>query len=392
MTKDAILTLDFGDLVTYEERLCDATYIDEIIAKAAQRDVRTILWRTLGGPRGEYRSRSVPSFEDQSPKWPGLLKAVDPLAAAVESARRHGVQLLAWATLQDFHIVRKTRRNTSPFFDERPHLYWSSADGQRIHPGYPCYAYPEARDYYLDHIREVLGYGLDGVYVCFRSHAGEPEEDDSFGFNEPWRRELRDEVGFDADPDVVRGNAWLARRMQKVRGRSYSVLLRELRELAGDRPVWVGVAEEPDVLVAGHAEKENPARALHRARLDVRGWCRDDLVDAVIVVASRTNPCDPSVAELYRDATVRFGKKLYPWLNLVSVFPDAEAKWAKRTPTADELRAIVRSAETSDVDGVVLHETADLEFSYLRVYVDGQKNAINDPHPDREAQWDALQG
>jgi len=170
------------------------------------------------------------------------------------------------------------------------------------------------------------------------------------------------------------------------------VLLGELRELVGSRPVWVGVAEEPDVLVAGHAEKETPTRCMHRARLDVRGWCRDDLVDAVIVVASRTNPCDPSVAELHRDATVRFGKKLYPWLNLVSWFPDAEANWAKRTPTADELRAIVQSAEPAEIDGVVLHETADMEFSYKRLYTDGRKNTVNDPHADREAQWDALKG
>ena len=31
--------------------------------------------------------------------------------------------------------------------------------------GIPGYAYEEARAYYLDHLREVLGYGVDGLYV-----------------------------------------------------------------------------------------------------------------------------------------------------------------------------------------------------------------------------------
>ena len=236
----------------------------------------------------------------------------------------------------------------------------------------------------------MLDYGVDGVYVCFRSHAGEPPQDDLYGYNEPWLRALRDELGFDPPPDEVRGSAWLSRRMQTIRGASYSVLLTELRDVVGALPVWVGVAEEPDILIAGHAERENPERALHRARLDVSGWCRDGLVDAVIVVASRNNPCDPSVAELYRDAAARFDKTLYAWLNMISCFPNADGSWQKRTPTPDELRRIVAGAQASPVDGLVLHEAADLEFSYWRTFVDGVKGTRITPHPDRDAQWDAL--
>ena len=179
------LTVDYADHVMYETRVCDATYIDELIDKAAQRGVKTILWRTLAGPKGPYRSRSVPTFEDQSPKWAGLLDVVDPLEAAIASARRRGVQLLAWATLQDYHIVRPSRNvsSTSPFYDQRPHLHWQSHEGGRYHHGIPCYAYEEARRYYVSHVEEVLGYGVDGVYMCFRSHAGEPQEDDEFGYN-----------------------------------------------------------------------------------------------------------------------------------------------------------------------------------------------------------------
>ena len=37
MSKDVIPTIDFGVLVTNEERFCDAAYIEEIIEKAARR-------------------------------------------------------------------------------------------------------------------------------------------------------------------------------------------------------------------------------------------------------------------------------------------------------------------------------------------------------------------
>lgn len=394
MPLDITLTLDHGVLVNYEDRLCDASYIDEIFQKAAQRGIRTILWRTLGGPRGLYRSRSVPSFEDQSPKWKPLLAAVDPLEAAVNSAKKHGLQLLAWATLQDFHIVRShiNVTNTTPFFDQHPHLYWLSVDGKHHHPGLPCYAYEQARQYYMNHIKEVLDYGVSGIFVCFRSHAGEPEEDDQFGYNEPWLQKLRDQTGVNASPSQIRNNAWLAYRMQKIRGDSYTLLLQLVREAAGTRPVWAGVSEEPDILLAGHSEKENPQRSLHRARMDISRWCREGLVDAVVAVASRINPCDPSIAEIHRDTTARFDKPLYTWLNMISQFPNCDGKIEKRTPRPDELRTIVARARECQIDGLALHEVADLEFSYTRIYVDGKKGTIINPHPDREAQWDAIMG
>ena len=153
--REVVLTLDHGVLLMHDPRAAEAGCIDEIFEKARRRGIGTILWRTLAGARGLYRSRSVPSMADQSEAWEQLLAGMDPLEAAVESARRHDLRLFAWATLQDFHIVRDWGvRNTSPFFDERPHLYWSGADG-RSHPGIPCYAFEEARRYYLDHLAEV---------------------------------------------------------------------------------------------------------------------------------------------------------------------------------------------------------------------------------------------
>ena len=284
-------------------------------------------------------------------------------------------------------------KHTTPFFDENPHLYWLSVDGGRYHAGIPCYGYPQARNYYLDHLKEVKAYSVDGFYVCFRSHAKEPDEDDEYGYNEPWRQQLRDETGIDPPTAEIRNNGWLAFRMQKIRGGSYTQLLREVRQTIGSLPLWVGVAEEPDILVAGHCAKENPTRAYHRARLDVRGWCREGLVDTVIVVSSRMNPGDPSVAEIYRDATERYDKKLYTWLNLIAFYWSSSDGKVKRTPSPHELRTIVTGADQHEVDGLVLHEAADLEFSYLRIYLDGKKTKWEtrvEPQLDREAQWDAL--
>ena len=389
--REVVLTVDHGVLLMHDPRAAEPAFIDEIFEKARRRGIETILWRTLAGARGLYRSRSVPSLADQSEAWERLLSAMDPLEAAVDSARRHDVRLFAWATLQDFHIVRDWGvRNTSPFFDERPHLYWSGLDGRSHHPGIPCYAYEEARRYYLDHLEEVREYGVDGLFVCFRSHAGEPAEDDEYGYNQPWLQQLCEKTGVDAPPERIRELPWLAWRLQRIRGESYTELLREVREAAGSLPVWVSTSEEPDILIAGHSEKENPGRALHRARMDLSRWCREDLVDAVVVVTSRLNPCDPSVAEVWRDTTARFGKKLYTWLNMICHFHDGQGQLAKRTPTPAELRGIVQRSRRCRIDGLVLHETADLETSYRRVVVDGERQVVNEPHPDPEAQWDAL--
>ena len=58
--REVILTLDHGVLLVHDPRAAEAAYIDEIFEKASRRQVRTILWRTLAGARGLYRSRSVP--------------------------------------------------------------------------------------------------------------------------------------------------------------------------------------------------------------------------------------------------------------------------------------------------------------------------------------------
>ena len=59
-----------------------------------------------------------------------------------------------------------------------------------------------------------------------------------------------------------------------------------------------------------------------------------------------------------------------------------EDQLAKGAPTPGELRGVVRSGRVCRIDGLVLHETADVKTSFRRV--------VNEPHADREAQWDAL--
>ena len=78
----------------------------------------------------------------------------------------------------------------------------------RVLPGTMCYNEPEALQYRLAMIRELIGYGADGFYLCTRSHSHQFGSDsgDDYGFNPAVVAEYRRLYGkdirteeFDAD-------------------------------------------------------------------------------------------------------------------------------------------------------------------------------------------------
>ncbi len=94
-------------------------------------------------------------------------KYIDPLSAAVREAHKNGIRIYAWVDPLD-----DGRRSlpgygvwfTSRFHEDNPQYRLLDKDGHRRW-GQLCFGYPAVREYKSNIIRELLDYGVDGIYL-----------------------------------------------------------------------------------------------------------------------------------------------------------------------------------------------------------------------------------
>jgi 8-oxo-dGTP pyrophosphatase MutT (NUDIX family) len=272
-----------------------------------------IYWRALDGGRALYKSRLVraqgqwdldngmnPQTEEEkkfvqrvstltpqqaheiSQKFASLdYEHFDSLAAAVRYGHQIGLQIHAWASVnEDDHFWGMD----SEFSKKHPEFRWVRRDGRPYH-SQMSFAYPEVRDYKLGILNELLqGYDIDGLFLDWLRTGDvrdNPQTDSkgvaNYGYELPSLRTFKDRFGIDAH-DVDNGDE----RWVRTRAEPRTVFMRSVRELVLKHRRRLPVA----VLVAHpwcYRGLNDPIDGnLRGLLLDVGAWAKEGLMDAAV--------------------------------------------------------------------------------------------------------------
>ena len=183
------MAIDYYDMLACLDGVFDEEPIDRLLGEYSERGVTAVQWRVSVHGKLLYRSRlgdmftAEPFGADDVPgyaakirnafnKAKALMESMDPLEVASRLCRKHGIKFYPWLTIYDdagFH-----RMTWSNLIREHPEYCWKEYAKDVFFSGTTSYVYPEVVEFRLAQIRELLGYGCDGVYLCTRSHSRPP--------------------------------------------------------------------------------------------------------------------------------------------------------------------------------------------------------------------------
>ncbi|MDD4869608.1 MAG: botulinum neurotoxin N-terminal receptor binding domain-containing protein [Kiritimatiellae bacterium] len=254
--KDLAINLDFFDICIgtdcWDLRHCDEE-MDRLMALCAHFGFDRIYFRvSVCGTECYHTKVMTPAFEEVFKEYtkegldtccaniPSLhgrmaavMRAIDPLASCVKHAHKHGMKVYTEVTIFDsLYYAPPTE-----FFQKHPEYTWVSRDGKKHIPGVPCYAYPEVRKYRVDQMKELCGYGIDGIRLCPRSHSPWPgrkagggnEGSRGYGFNDPVVKEYVRRYG--KDPREAKTDSLDELRFVQLKGDFLTQFLREVKEV-----------------------------------------------------------------------------------------------------------------------------------------------------------------
>lgn len=193
-----------------------------------------VFWRVsvLGRVMYHSKMRDIYSLTDADnnsyKKLAAAIEQCDPLREAVAVCRQLNLKIYAWVLLND---EGRTQETAASFFVKNPNLQWVSRKSGKYLSGVPCYAFPEVREHFLLQMKELMGYGVDGVFMSTRSHSTSFKKDTlmEFGFNKPVLDAFKDKYGKDIsksfDPDSD-GDCFI-----RVQGDSMNDFYREVKVL-----------------------------------------------------------------------------------------------------------------------------------------------------------------
>ena len=250
--KELTMNLDYFDICIGTD--CwdlkdNAGEMERLMATCAHYGVDRILFRVSVCGSVCYRSKAMYVAQDASfkgyedelldtavgdipsliPRMARVMDDIDPLAECVKYGHKYGIKVWGWSTIYDSMYYSPP----DEFFQRHPEYTWVSKDGTKHVPGVPCYAYPEVRALRLAEVKEMLGYGVDGIYLCMRSHSPWPgrgttggnEGARGYGFNEPVVREYIRRYG--KDPREAKPDSLDEIRFVKLKGDFLKQFLKE---------------------------------------------------------------------------------------------------------------------------------------------------------------------
>ena len=199
-------------------------------------------------------------------------KKIDPFRVALDACHEAGLQFHAAYRTAGFHFPVPHREwNSRGFYDRHPE--WRGVDRQGRNTPRLSYAYPEVRRFVVSILKEVAGYPIDGVCLLYnrRPPLVEYEPPVVEGFKS---RYGRDPTSLDEkDPRWLSYRAtFLTRFMREVR----QAMNQAAQEQNREKPIQV-------TAIVMSSREENLYYAM-----DVEGWVREGLVDAMIPYTSVT--------------------------------------------------------------------------------------------------------
>lgn len=261
--------------------------VREVVASCVEAGFDTILFQVRGNATAFYDSPYEPWALELAGSGPGGDPGFDPLALAVDEARRLGVSLHAWVNVMPswWGLEPPPEGGQPPhLYHARPAWHWWSAEGERQALSDKFYVslnpcLPEVRRYLTEVVVDIARrYEVEGVHLDYirfpnefpatpRDAAGQPTADYP---RDPRTLALyREATGLHPDdaPEGGGEHPWDAWRTGQV-----TELVRSIRAGLG------GLGEDAPLLTA--AVGSVPERALHHFQ-DGRGWLDAGLVDAV---------------------------------------------------------------------------------------------------------------
>lgn len=216
-----------------------------------------------------------------------LIEDVGTNQAAMESARRHGMEI--WMDTGLFEFGTQADAGMYPYsFEDSPriqHPEWIPVNkyGTRRQGGPIEFAYPEARRFYVERLANYLKeHKYDGVvfYTYVENFTSRYSEE--FGYNQPIVDEFKKRYGVDIRQEPFDKDA-----RAKLRGEYVTAFLRELHaELA---PHGIEIAMRLSPVEDSHlpeiwaASGDKPFRTMGHVYLDWETWAKEGIVSELCI-------------------------------------------------------------------------------------------------------------
>ena len=410
---ELLINYDLSDPPRYHCRPVERDYFDWVMETVAANDA-TILWRTNLAGRAYFHGKHMAAFDhscvvgplgDDWHKVADILDKYDPLEEAVRAAHKHGARIFAYMPMNEFVCYRHNALNLiDPVWWEKPRHFVNNRDESRFFMGMPCFGYPAVRERVLNIIEEACDYGVDGLFLCTRSHSWRPglsgrqtypRMTDEFGFEQPVVEEYQRRHGVDIRMEEFDNNLW-----QRMKGDQYTEFLRMLRRRLRPKnlPIIININEER---LRFMGQIYQPGGNAYRLYKDWERWVDEDLVDGIAVPVDRQDPDDGSAhitgISVFRE-TVGGKVKLYAFSLLTYPNPHPPplsgparpfagvAQGASRSKSFETVARQTQMAKEAGAQGVHVG-------GYIHLFVDsgGRDIGAIGPCPVPEY-WEAMRG
>ena len=394
--KQVILGVDYGDQIQlgyWQGELYGEKRIRNLIHLAAKAGINTIYWRVSAIGKVTYRSKvctildgtEVPKENGPSSTPAGIImRQCDPLAVAIDEARKQGVNIYIYVTLFDESYPGAE----SDFSKLHPEYCWKHRTFEKHYiPGLLSYSYPAVREYKLAPMKELIEYSADGLYLdVARSHSGiwpvlalplQIARDPYlyYGFNEPEVEEYKRRYGIDPCKDKIAGVKdfdFNEDKWNKLRGEYLTLFISQVRELIQKTSQNLAVGFYTDAACYLSPAGRQVRIPLGKFYIDWPSWVAKNLIDEMIIIAEHRRfgykDWIGHSRNIYLDAQ-RKNKRVYIWAATEAQIDEIDDPPLPLPISIEENRevflktleqALIRCLKT-DTDGVYLYEAQAIE-------------------------------
>jgi uncharacterized lipoprotein YddW (UPF0748 family) len=345
---------------------------DELIAildRAADMNMNAVFFQV--SPEGDafYKSDMVPWSRYLTGTF-GKNPGFDPLAFAIEEARKRNLEIHAWfnpyrvstniseATVASLNVEKSV-------YKEHPEWIRTSMNRFVVDPGIP-----EARKWVTDRVMEVVtNYDIDGVHF------------DDYFYYESYVGELKDEDTF------KKYNGGRFSNLGHWRRNNTYLLVKELSSRIRSVKPWVKFGISPSGVWGnkrdGHPEGSNTRSGFtnyDRCFADTKRWVEEELLDYIApqIYFSFGNPNAPygEVASWWAEVCRAKNTHLYIGQALYKVNDDADEYFKGENAVSEFTRQLKFNMEKPEVRGSILFRTQNLEDPGKRQVADAMKNDL----------------
>ena len=264
--------------------------------------------------------------------------------------------------------------SNSRILQQHPEYCWVDRSGYIYNKGVACYDYDEVLEFRLEIVRELLSYGIDGLYLSMRSHSRQLcpyMQKDMFGFNDPIVAAYKDRFGVDlrrindyrpvfdsssfASEFVIDAPDFDVPAWHQLKGESLTRLLREIRKITGtDFPIWMCILGPYEGLDLDYdaAQLDDLTEGVHastRLQTNWQQWLRDGSVDGLVICPRDTLAADSATRPF--ESAVNLGGQL-GWFAYLG---GRRTRWSRISELAQSVK------DNDDINVILPYEAANFE-------------------------------